>query len=68
MDLGILELTAAAIILFALIIILTTLEMRRTKQGKKTFDTSTIFLLIETEQHPRSSTSFFFMKPRFYSQ
>jgi len=48
MDLGILDLIAAAVILFTLIIVLVALEMRRTKQGKKKFNTSTIFLLIGT--------------------
>ncbi len=48
MDLGILDLIAAAVILFVLIIVLVVLESRRTRQGKKKFNTSTIFLLIGT--------------------
>lgn len=48
MDLGILDLIDAAVILFTLVIVLVALEMRWTKQGKKKFNTSTIFLLIGT--------------------
>jgi ABC-type spermidine/putrescine transport system permease subunit II len=46
MNFGILELAAAAVILFVMVSIIVALEMRRARQGKKKFDTSTVFLLI----------------------
>jgi tellurite resistance protein TehA-like permease len=48
MDFGVAELTAAAVILFALIIVIVVTKVRRTRQGKKKFNTSMIFLLVGT--------------------
>jgi len=46
MNFGIVELTVAAVLLFFVVGIVVFLEMKRTTQGRKRFDTSTIFLLI----------------------
>ena len=48
MNFGVTELAAAAVILFALIVVIVVLEVRRVRQGRKKFNTSTIFLFIGT--------------------